>query len=155
MTLNINRSKATKHVTTTPQSQIILHFPLQLADFELQVNFETSPLRDPKLTLNAKGQRYPLVYMLQPPPSPKYSSVSLYEQTFLSYRPFWDRLTKMTQKWPWILKGQRYPIYIWQLPLSPKFQSISLYDYSHFKRYWQFFFYFPIGPNVKFQYIFF
>ncbi len=31
---------------------------------------------------------------------------------------------RMTSKWPWTLKGQRYPLYVEVLPASPKFHSV-------------------------------
>ena len=36
----------------------------------------------------------------------------------------------MTPKWPWTVKGQRYPPYVELLPTSPKFHSVLLYESS-------------------------
>ncbi len=39
----------------------------------------------------------------------KYKTHSSNIQHFMSYRPFWDKCTRMMPKWLWILKGQKYP----------------------------------------------
>ncbi len=36
---------------------------------------------------------------------------------------------RMTPKWPWMLQGQRYPIYVALLPSSPKFHSVLIYNH--------------------------
>ena len=36
----------------------------------------------------------------------------------------------MTPKWPWMLKGQKYPLHVLPVPMSPKMHSVLLYSQS-------------------------
>ncbi len=69
-----------------------------------------------------QGQRHP-IYVLQDIVlmGPKFKSVSLYEQPFWRYRPILTQEDRMTPKWPWTLKGQRYYYYLYVLlvPMIP------------------------------------
>ena len=49
-----------------------------------------------------------------------------------------SKVHRMTPKWHWTLKGQRYLIYFELLPMSPKFHSVLLYDlsFSRWMRFW-------------------
>ncbi len=64
--------------------------------------------------------------MSQLPASPKFHSVSLRPAIF-ELQAILRQVHRMTPKWPWTLKGKRYPIYMIQIPSSPKFHSILLY----------------------------
>ena len=58
----------------------------------------------------------------------KFHSVSLYDQPFSRYTPFWDKCTELLRKWPWILQSRMCPIYVFVVSTSSKFHSVSLYD---------------------------
>ncbi len=63
------------------------------------------------------------VKVLLVPLSPKFRSVLLYSQPFLSYQPFWDE-DRMIPKWPWTVKRWKFtPCVSYNLLPSPKFQS--------------------------------
>ena len=65
---------------------------------------------------------YP-IYVLLVAMSPKFHSVSLYDQPFSRCRPFCDNCTK----WHWTLQGQRYDIDV-LISQSLKFHPIFLHD---------------------------
>ncbi len=52
---------------------------------------------------------YP-TYVLLVSTSPKFHSISFYDQPFFEIQPILRQLHGMTPKWPWILQGQMYPI---------------------------------------------
>ena len=62
----------------------------------------------PKWPWTLQGQKYPTCVLLVSP-SHKFYSVLLYEQLFLSYRPFWDKCTEWHQNdEPHEAKGTQY-----------------------------------------------
>ena len=96
MTLTCSRSKSTNmHVTYTPEVQIFVRFALRWAVFELQSYFWKSAPNHPKMTLTCSRSKIP-TYMLPTPPRPKFSSVLLYDETFLSYGPIFGTVHQMT-----------------------------------------------------------
>ena len=83
---------------SVPEHQISSCFTLQPAGFELQAILRQVHWMTLKWPWTVKGQTYPI--MLVPSiPASQFQSVSLYDQQFLNYRPFWD-MHQMTSKWP-------------------------------------------------------
>ncbi len=79
-----------------------------------------------------KGIRY-IYYTLAVPPSTKFQ-LSLYDQPFSSYRPFWDKCTEWLKNYLEHYKVKGHPIYALLEPLSLKFHSISVYDRPLFRK---------------------
>ena len=69
------------------------------AIFQLQPNFRTVHQMTPKWHLwHVQGQKYPFTFhTLQ---RRKFSSVSVYDEPFLSYDPVLSKVDQMTPKWP-------------------------------------------------------
>ncbi len=86
-----------QHITTVPYSQLLVHFVVRPAVFELQATLRKVHQTTAKWPWTLKGQMY-TTYVLLVFPVPKFQSVSLYGQPFLSYRPF--KMHRMTPKWP-------------------------------------------------------
>ncbi len=81
---------------------------------------------------------YSCYYMCSAHMSPKFHSISLYDQPFSSYRPFWDnsQVHQNDRKWPLrTLPGQMYSIYVF---LISKFHSVSLHDqpFLRYRPFW-------------------
>ncbi len=60
-------------------------------------HFETSAPNDPKLTLSTSRSYVPYIYMLLGSMSPKFHSISLHDEPFSCYRPFWEKCTQWPQ----------------------------------------------------------
>ncbi len=100
MTLNHTPSNVPHiYVTSNHESKISLRSALR-PDFSpfhsaasllrIICHFETSAPNDPKWHWALQGQLY-LIYVSLVSPIPKFQSVLLYKQPFLSYRPFWQK----------------------------------------------------------------
>ncbi len=99
MTMNTKRSKVPHiymiYMLQLPPSQSFSVIHSIASHFRVTGYFEISAPNDPKMFFNTKGEMYP-IYMLHPPtptPSPKFHSILLYWQPFLSYTPVWDKCT--------------------------------------------------------------
>ncbi len=97
MTLNPT-SSIVPHIfiTTVPESQISLRFALRPAFFNIQAILRQVHQMTPKWPWILQGHRYP-IYVLLVSMSPKFHFVSLYDEPFSSYRPFWEKRTKWPQ----------------------------------------------------------
>ncbi len=79
-----------------PQVSNFTQFHSMTSCFRDTGNFETSALNDPKWYWTLQGQRYP-IYVLLVFTSPKFHSISLYNEPFSKYRPFWDKCSEWPQ----------------------------------------------------------
>ncbi len=147
MTLNTKRRNVHRmYPTTTPESQMPLHFAIWSTVFELMATSRQVLRTTPKWHWTLKGTRY-LIYVLLVPPRHKIQSILLHGQVFSRYQqqktihqmkreqyevkgnpmyptttplvsnvnPLQATLRKvhlMTPRWPWAVKGQRYPKYV-------------------------------------------
>ena len=69
--------------------------------FRATGHFETNALNDLQMTFNTTRSNIPYIYMCYVISlSPKFQSVSPYNQPFQSYRLFWYKCTEWLQKWP-------------------------------------------------------
>ena len=130
MTLNLTRSNV-PHIciTTIPGSQISLRFTVRPALFEIQTIVRQAHRTTPNRPSTLQCQSTLYMYNLNVPGS-QIHSVLLYDEPFLSYRPFWDKCTEwpQTDLEPYKFKGTPYMLLV---SASPKFYSISLYE-THF-----------------------
>ncbi len=104
------------HVTTTPESQILVRFTLWPAVFVLQV----------------RAERLYCIYMLQLPSTPKFQFVLPYGQPFYIHMLFWDKCTKWPPNDLKALRAQRYPIHVSQLSTTLNFTPFGS-TLSHFR----------------------
>ncbi len=103
---------------------LALCFTLQWAVFELWTNFRKSA---PQMTLTCSRSKIP-TWMLHTPPRPKFLSVSLYAEPFLSCSPLFGKVHWLTPNNLDMFKVKNTNIHVTYNPLGPKFSSISLYD---------------------------
>ncbi len=94
--------------------------------FQVTGHFDTSAPNDPKMTLNTKRSKEPLIHVPSTP-EPKISIHFALQSAVFQVQAILRNAQQMTSKWPWTLQGQRYPIYLIQVSPSPKFHSIALY----------------------------
>ena len=118
-------------ITSVPESQISVLLTLWPAVFELQAILKQMHWMTPKWPWTQQGHHhgYPICGL---PVSrrPKFRSISLYDQLFQSYRPFWHKCTE----WPqndleyYKVKGTPYICYYcpWFPNFSP-FRSMTSY----------------------------
>ncbi len=66
------------------------------------------------------------------PPRPKFSSVSLYDEPFLSYGPNFRKSALNDPKWPWHVQGQKYQHACYIHPRGPNFRPFR----STTSRFW-------------------
>ena len=52
---------------------------------------------------------------------PKFSSISLYDEPFLTYAPFFRKSAPSDPKWPWHVKGHKYQYACYIYPRGPNF----------------------------------
>ncbi len=83
-------------ITSIPDSQTSLSFTLWPAVFEIQVILRQVHQMTPKWLWTVQGHMCH-IYMLLVSTSPKFHSVSLYDEPFSKYRPFWDKCTEWPQ----------------------------------------------------------
>ncbi len=83
-------------ITIVPESQISLRFALRPAFFNIQAIWRQVHRMIPKWPWTLQGQRYPINVLLVSM-CPKFHSVSLYDEPFSSYGPFWDKCTEWPQ----------------------------------------------------------
>ena len=129
-------------VTSIHESHISLRFGLWPAVFKIQaiLKKKTTPT-DPKMTLNPTGQIHH-IHVLLVSMTPKFRSISLYDQPFSKYRQFWGKCTEWPQNdlKPYKVKGTSYVFYYYprvcvlSISLSIKFHLIFLDD-QPFSRY--------------------
>ena len=92
----------------------------------------------PKMTLHTKRSKVPCIHVTTTPDSQISLCFTLRSIVF-RLQAILRQLHWLTPKWPWRLKGQRYPIYILELTPSPKFHSISLYGqpFASYRTFWE------------------
>ena len=114
------------HVTTTPESQISIHFAPRWVAFELQAILRQVYWMMTPWTL--EGQRYP-IYMLQLPPESQISLHFAIWLAILGLQAILRQVHWVTQKWPWALEGRRLSIYIWSILLYGELRAILRHVY--------------------------
>ena len=112
------------HVTYTSKAQIFVHFALRWAIFEFRPNFRKSTPND-QMTLTSSRSKVPTC-MLHTTPRPKFSSVSLYKEPFLSYGPIFWKVHQMTPNDLDMFKVKNTKHACYNTPPRPKFSTVSL-----------------------------
>ncbi len=145
-------------------SKISPGFILRPVVFELQTILRQVHWMTPKWPQTLQGQVYP-IYVLPVYTSPKFDSVSLYDEPFSKYRPFWEKCTdypqndlehklkctqyvflvslilkfiSVTPNWHLTLQGHMCLINVLLVSTSHIFHSISLHDksFSRYRLFW-------------------
>ena len=75
----------------------------------------------------ARPMQGPIMYTPSPSPRPKFLSLSLYDEPFLSYTTYSEKCTEWPQM-TFTCSRSKIPICMLQTPPRPKFSSVSLYD---------------------------
>ncbi len=97
-------------------------------------HFEKSAPNDHIMILNPTRSNVPnTLHVLQVSTRPKFHSVSLYHEPFLSYWPFWEKCTKWPQNDLKPYKVKCTPYMCYKYPRGQNF-TVSLYD-QPFSRY--------------------
>ncbi len=79
----------------------------------------------PKWLWTLQGHRCPINVLLVSM-CPKFHSISLYDEPFSSYRPFWEKCTKWPQNYLEPYKVKLRYIYVLQISTRPKFHCFAL-----------------------------
>ncbi len=124
------------HCILTPEAQISIRFTLRPAIFRLVEN-RNAP-KDPRMTLITEVSKSPVCTEYSPV-SPKFHSVSLYDQPFSRNRFFENRHESNDPIMTLNTKMSKVHCVHWILTPRPKFHSISLYV-AHFSDNWGFWF---------------
>ncbi len=106
----------------------------------------------PQMTLTCSKSIIPIC-MLHIPPRLKFSSVSVYQEPFLSYGPIFGKVHWMTPKWfvdmfkKVLQQGRKYTFAYNVHPRGPNFHPVHPSTMSCFRGNWDF--WIPTGFNVK------
>ena len=124
------------YVTNIRDFQIFIRFALRRAVVELRAILRKVPQMTPKWPQTLKSQMY-LLYVLPVSTSPKFYSISLYDEPFSSYRPFWEKSTEWPQHDLERCKLKSTP-YALLVSLAPKFHPVSLYGqpFLRYRTFW-------------------
>ncbi len=80
----------------------------------------------PQMTLTCSRSKIPRC-LVHPPPRPKFSSVSLYDEQFFGYGPIFGKVHRMTPNDLDMFKVKNTNMQLTYTP-RPKFSSVSIYD---------------------------